>query len=84
MSFDVEYFTITPTDSSNRYVNLADGTPVSGSNVVLDIVGGTAQYQGTSGDFGVSGTTVKWNDGTYALYNQVATGDRLRVIYDRS
>jgi hypothetical protein len=35
-------------------------------------------------DFGVDGTRVKWNDATYGLYNQVAAGDRVRVIYDRS
>ena len=86
MAFEVEYFTLDSTQSLNRYVFLTEGVPVSGSNVVMDIVGGTAQYYSGTGysDFGVDGTRVKWNDATYNLYNSLALNDRIRIIYDRS
>jgi len=79
--FEVEYFQLTPTDASNRYVGLG-GTPISASNVAMDTIGGTAQSM--NGDFGVDGTNIKWSDASYALYNQLSAYDNIRVIYDRS
>jgi hypothetical protein len=79
--FEVEYFTLNATDSTNKYVALA-GQPVSAGNVALDLIGGTAQA--ITGDFGVDGTKVKWDSTVYNLYPFIATGDKLRVIYDRS
>jgi hypothetical protein len=81
MAFEVDYFTLDATDSSNRYVALS-GIPVSASNVAMDLIGGTAQA--LAGDFGVDGTKVIWDNTSYALYNQMAMGDRVRIIYDRS
>lgn len=80
MAFEVEYFTLTTTDATNEYVSL-NGTPVVSSNVALDIISGTAQA--LFADFSVDGTKVVW-DGTHSLDSTLATGDQLRVIYDRS
>jgi hypothetical protein len=80
--FEVEYFTLTPTDASNRYISLS-GVPVSSGNVAMDTIGGTAQS--LNGDFGVDGTKIKWDDATnFALYNQLSAADNIRIIYDRS
>ena len=81
MAFEVEYFTLDATDSSNRYV-LLGGTPVSDDNVAMDLIGGTAQA--LTGDFGVDSSKVKWDNTSYNLYSQMASGDKVRVIYDRS
>jgi len=79
--FEVEYFTLSPTDASNRYVGLS-GTPLSANNVALDTIGGTAQS--LSGDFAVDTTKVKWDSTSYGLYTQLSAGDAIRVIYDKS
>ena len=81
MSFEVEYFTLDTTDSSNKYVDLT-GSPSIADNVALDLIGGTAQA--LNGDFGVDSTRVKWDSTSYGLYTLLASGDQLRVIYDRS
>ena len=81
MSFEVEYFTLTPTDSTNEYISLG-GTPIVSNNVALDLIGGTAQA--LSGDFAVDSTSVRWDSTTYNLNGQLVTGDKLRVIYDKS
>ncbi len=81
MSFEVEYFTLTATDATNEYVTLG-GTPVVTDNVALDLIGGTAQA--LSGDFGVDSTSVRWDNTSYNLNGVLATGDKLRVIYDKS
>lgn len=81
MSFEVEYFTLTATDATNEYVGLG-GTPVVSTNVAMDIISGTAQA--LTGDFGVDGTNVVWDSTSYNLNGQLSTGDKLRVIYDKS
>lgn len=82
--FEVEYFTLSGTDATNAYVGLG-GTPISSTNVALDIISGTAQALADgSGDFGVDGTRVIWDTTSYALNGQLASGDKLRVIYDKS
>ena len=81
MSFEVDYFTLDAADSSNKFLAL-NGTPISATNVAMDLIGGTAQA--LTGDFAVDGTRVKWDSPSYGLYNQLAMGDKVRVIYDRS
>jgi hypothetical protein len=79
--FDVQYYTLSSTDATNRYLNL-DGTPSSYSNVAMDLIGGTAQ--GLVTDFTVSGITVRWDYSSSLLYNQLSTGDNIRIIFDRT
>lgn len=79
--FEVEYFTLSSTDATNRFVEL-DGVPVTANSVALDLIGGSAQAR--DGDFAVDGTNVKWDSTVYDLYPMLATGDKLRVIYDKS
>ena len=83
--FEVEYFTLTPTDATNEYVSLS-GYPVVSTNVALDVVSGTAQaLTDGSGDFGVDGTRIVWDNTNYGLNQEgLTTGDKLRVIYDKS
>lgn len=82
--FEVEYFTLTASDATNRYVDLS-GTPVDSSNVAMDIISGTAQLlTDSSGDFGVDSTRIVWDTTSYNLYDQLGTGDKIRIIYDRS
>jgi hypothetical protein len=81
MAFAVDYTTVSAADAVNRFINLS-GTPLSPSNVAMDMIGGTAQA--LTGDFGVDGTRIKWDSSSYGLYNQIASGDNIRVIYDRS
>ena len=81
MSFEVEYFTLSATDATNEYVPLG-GTPLVSDNVALDLIGGTAQA--ITGDFGVDTTNVIWDNTSYNLNGVLTTGDKLRVIYDKS
>jgi hypothetical protein len=81
MAFDVEYFELTGTDATNEYISLS-GTPVVADNVAIDLVGGTAQA--LSGDFGIDGTRIVWDSTSYNLNGLMATGDKVRAIYDRS
>ena len=79
--FEVEYFKLSASDASNRYIGLA-GVPISASNVAMDTIGGTSQS--LNGDFGVDGTIIKWDNTSYKLYDQLSTFDIIRIIYDRS
>lgn len=82
--FEVEYFTLTESDSTNQYVALS-GTPSISNNVALDIISGSAQiYSDGSGDFGIDGTRVVWDSTSFSLNGLLSTGDKLRVIYDRT
>jgi len=81
MSFEVEYFTLDSTSASNQYVGLA-GTPVLATNVAMDLIGGTAQA--INNDFGVDGTKIKWDSGSYGLNGILSNGDQIRIIYDKS
>jgi hypothetical protein len=82
--FDVFYKTLDSTDVANFFVSLTDGPPIDTTNVALDIIGGTAQYLSASGDFGVEGTKVVWDNVSFALHYIMEIGDRIRVIYDRT
>ena len=81
MSLDIYTYQLSLTDSSNMYISL-DATPVSSANVALDMIYGTAQA--INSDFRVDGTKIAWDSPAYNLYSQIATGDIVRVIYDRS
>jgi len=81
MAFEVEYFTLDTTSSANKYVNLG-GTPFDPNDVVMDLIGGTAQA--INNDFGVDGTKVKWDNPSFNLYPFLSSGDQIRIIYDRS
>jgi len=81
MAFNVEYFTLSGTDATNKYVYL-ESAPVSVLDVAVDTIGGSAQAK--DGDFGVDSSRIKWNDASFGLYSILATGDKLRVIYDKS
>jgi hypothetical protein len=81
MAFEVDYIPIDSTRAINRYAALS-GTPVDTGAVALDLIGGSAQAITT--DFAVTDSTVRWDSSTYGLYNLVAVGDNMRVIYDKS
>lgn len=81
MAFEVEYFDLTATDATNEFIPLG-GTPVVADNVAVDLVGGTAQA--LTGDFGLDGTRIVWDSTSYNLNGLLATGDKMRAIYDRS
>ena len=81
MTFDVEYFTLTGADATNEFLELT-GTPIVPDNVAVDLVGGTAQA--LTGDFGMDGTRILWDNTSYNLNGLMATGDKVRAIYDRS
>lgn len=81
MSFEVEYFTLSPTDATNGYLSLS-GVPASSTNVAMDLIGGTAQA--LNGDFEVDGTQIRWDNTSFNLYGQMASEDKVRIIYDRS
>jgi hypothetical protein len=81
MALSVYTHQISNPESSAKAFDL-DGTPVSGYNVALDLIGGTAQS--LNGDFGVDGTKIVWDSTAYGLNGQLSTNDIVRVIYDRS
>ena len=81
MTVDVEYFELTGADATNEYIELS-GTPIIADNVAVDLVGGTAQA--LTSDFGVDGTKILWDSTSYNLNGLMATGDKVRAIYDRS
>ena len=81
MSFEVQYFTLDASDASNGYVTLS-GEPVIPDNVAMDVIGGTAQA--LNGDFGVDGSRIRWDSTVFNLNAFMSSGDKLRVIYDRS
>jgi len=81
MAFEVEYFDLDSTDSSNKYISL-NGTPLDSNNVAMDLIGGTAQA--LTGDFGVDGTKITWDNTNYNLYDSMDSSDKVRIIYDKS
>lgn len=72
----VEYFTLTGTDITNKYVTLAH-TPFESAKVILDIIGGGPQVYGS--DYFSSTNQLNW--AAMALDGLLASGDQLRVIY---
>jgi hypothetical protein len=87
MTLKVEYWKLTGTDATNKYVTLS-GTPTDGT-VALDVISGTAQMSvGSVPDFAVDSTKVKWAglklDPAVDLYGGLVTDSEIRVIYDRT
>ena len=75
----VEYFTLTGTDITNKYVTLAS-TPAVAADVMLDIISGTTQEE--SVDYQMDGGNpdrLDW-DGL-GLDGELAIGDKIRVMY---
>jgi hypothetical protein len=83
MSFEVFYKTLSSADATNKFISL-DGTSVGTNNVALDLIGGTAQAITNDFAVGPDGTSIRWDSPSYNLYGQMATGDQVRVIFDRS
>ena len=75
--YQVEYFTLTLTDETNKSVTLSS-TPTQPTRTLLDIQdgGGSATY---GSDFSVSGNTVSWAGGQFD--GVLAEGDIIRVVY---
>lgn len=71
-----EYRTLTPAEITAKAITLAQ-TPASPGEVILDVIGGGAQFYGD--DFVVSVATLSWNG--LALDGVLASGDKLRVTY---
>ena len=72
----VEYRTITSGEATAKQLTLAF-TPNVAANVMLDVVGGTAQIY--SVDYSVSGAVLTWNG--LGLDSLLAAGDVLRIHY---
>lgn len=72
----VEYRTITSGEATAKQLTLAF-TPNVAANVMLDVVGGTAQI--SSVDYSVSGAVLTWNG--LGLDSLLAAGDVLRIHY---
>ncbi|MEM4385373.1 MAG: hypothetical protein QXD03_02360 [Candidatus Anstonellales archaeon] len=75
-SIVVEYFTLTSTDISNKYITLTN-TPSISNAVRLDVKGAPPQFY--NDDYIVSGNTLSWNG--LGLDGLLVEGDKLRVIY---
>lgn len=71
-----EYYTLTSTDISNKYIVL-DNTPSSPLEVDLIIYGGISQKSGV--DFTISGNILDWN--SLALELLLETGSIIKTVY---
>src|ERR1035437_1928924 len=75
-NFNVDYFTLTLTDISNKSVTL-NNTPLVSADVLLNVVGGILQQY--SVDYTVSGNTLLWNG--LGLDPILSSGDILIINY---
>jgi len=79
-----EYLRLTSSDVSNKYVTLS-GKPLDTSNVTLNLIGGSSQYNGV--DFYVLNNRICWDTGGIPLpiapylETLIAKGDKIRVLY---
>lgn len=71
-----EYRTLTAGEITAKQISLVQ-TPAATGEVLLDLIGGGAQFYGD--DFVVSGSTLSWNG--LSLDGLLSTGDKLRVGY---
>lgn len=71
-----EYRTISGGEATAKQLTLT-GTPASVTEVLLDVIGGGAQFYGD--DFTVSGTTLSWSG--LGLDGVLSSGDRVRIGY---
>ena len=74
--FKPEFRTITVGEAAAKSLTLAY-TPVTPSEVCLDVVGGAVQFYGD--DYSVSGTTLSWN--ALGLDGVLDSGDKIRIMY---
>lgn len=75
-TFNVDYFTLSPTDISNKFVTLINTPQVSADVLVTPVDGILQQY---SVDYTVSGNTLSWNG--LGLEPLLESGDILIVNY---
>jgi hypothetical protein len=72
----VEERVITLTESNNKTLIL-NNTPSDPSSVVLDIISGVPQSNGS--DFNIVGNSLIWNG--FALETTLEQNDKIRIIY---
>lgn len=75
--WEVEYFTLTTNDISNKYIILAHN-PINNERVALDIIHGSAQEYGI--DYTVVSGTLCWDN--FVLDGVFRVGNKLRVSYN--
>lgn len=75
-TWQTEFRTISPTESSTKIIVLAF-TPATPGQVMVDIIGGTAQEFNV--DYTIVANEFRWNG--YVLDGLLAQGDRLRIGY---
>lgn len=75
--YNVQKFTLTPTDITNKTVTLTQ-TPTVLALTRLIVITGLEQDYGT--DFTVSGTTLSWNG--LGLESLLESGDKLVIVYN--
>jgi len=75
-AFRVEYRTLTGGEATAEALTTAF-TPSAPTEVMLDVIGGTAQFYGD--DFIVTGTTLSW--AALGLSGFLSAGDKLRIAY---
>ena len=76
-SYNVNKFTLTPTDITNGYVTLTSA-PASLSGTILNVIGGPMQDY--SADFTVAGNQLSWSG--LGLDGVLVSGDKLVVQFD--
>lgn len=74
--FKVEHRVVSLIEATNKSLTLLE-TPAASSEVMLDIVGGTAQMNGV--DFSVTGSTLSWN--ALRLDGVLTDGSEIRITY---
>lgn len=75
--YNVNKFTLSGTDITNKYVTLS-GTPTTVTKTVVSVIGGDSQDY--SIDFTVSGTQLSWNG--LGLDGVLIAGDKLIVQFN--
>lgn len=76
-NYNVDKFTLSGTDITNKYVTLS-GSPTTPSDTILNIVGGVVQNYST--DFTITGSQLGWNG--LALDGMLTAGDILLVQFN--
>ena len=76
-TYNVEKFTLSPSDITNKSVTLAN-TPSTANLTRLVVIEGIEQDYGV--DFSVSGTLLTWNG--LGLESLLESGDKLIIVYN--
>lgn len=74
--YDIERYTLTPTDISNKFVTLSF-TPSDDAKVRLIPLSGIEQDNGV--DFSVTGTQVSWS--SLGFETLAESGDKIIIVY---